>query len=159
MAKPCCLKAVEFRPLGDFEKYVFLFIFLSPRFCSSIDLQVNASLCCSVKPLISYCYVSAATGEKKKKCIFKEIILGLQAKSRKGKTTKGISLESMINNIWPYLVLNWLVLQVFRMGDYLPWLVGLFYSNCVPLYWSGLCPWSWLHCNGSFNGKNLLEHC
>lgn len=73
--------------------------FLSPRFCSSIDLQVNASLCCSVRPLISYCYVSAATEKKKKKCIFKEIILGLQAKSKERKATKGISLESTINNI------------------------------------------------------------
>lgn len=82
----------------DFEKYIFLFISLSPRFFSSIDLQVNASLCCSVKPLISYCYVSAATGEKNES-IFKEIILGLQAKPRKGKVTNGISLESKINNI------------------------------------------------------------
>lgn len=63
--KPCCLKAVEIRLLVDFEKYVFFFISLPPRVFSSIDLQVNASLCCSVKPLISYCYVSAATGEKK----------------------------------------------------------------------------------------------
>lgn len=65
--KPCCLRSVEVRPLVDFEekkKKVFLFIFLSPRFCSSIDLQVNASLCCSVRPLISYCYTSADTGKK-----------------------------------------------------------------------------------------------
>lgn len=86
--KLCCLKAIEVRRLADFEKYVFLFISLSPRFFSSIDLQVNASLCCSVKPLISYCYVSAANGGGKKKCIFKEIILGLPSKTKKRKSNK-----------------------------------------------------------------------
>lgn len=81
---------------------------------SSIDLRVNVSLCSSVRPFITYCYVSANW----KKGVFKEIILGLQAKSKDGKATKCISLESTINNVWLYSVFNCLVLQVFKMVDY-----------------------------------------
>lgn len=62
-------------------------------------------------------------------CIFKEIILGLQAKSKEGKTMKGISVESMINSVWPYPVFKWLVLLVLKMVDYY---LGCIDQGCVP---------------------------
>lgn len=133
--KPCCLKAVEARPLVDFGKkkkfLFFFFLFLSPRFCSNIDLQVNASFCCSVRPLISYCYVSADTD-----CFI--IFLNgnhtwITSKIKRRKSNKK-NLQSITFDLIQCLI-GWLFTS---LNGGLLTLVSreLFYSNYVPFYWS-----------------------